>query len=397
MANEYNDKYLEFASKISFFEFIQEEFKQRSFNTSDYLEEIKGLESKDKWDIDGLTDFMVKHPRSFEIFEEIFQLVRFTNTQLVHFLFNTDILNSVDNEGTVNYLKKNLKFDRLFADIFIKQSKKTDIYDMTFKNVEHILYFIDNNKDQKSMDYVTFLFKATVITYVKYAIKKVEIMHERLSNPSFQDVVERIAKYLILNLHLNEILKSYNIEEYLENKMIPGDTKAIHGNFGKIKIYQILERHNFINADSLFYKNNIKSLNSNISNEIGLKELQGKFAFVTEKYVDGINKRKDGKPKLFDFVLLHDLKPKVVIETNFYSTSGTKIGINQGEYVDLNEDIKKEHSDLIFIWITDGNYWLMTDGKNRLLNLYNYFGDNILNYNLFNKKLEKLKEKIGNI
>ena len=397
MANEYNDKYLEFASKVSFFEFIQEEFKQRSFNTSDYLEEIKGLESKDKWDIDGLTDFMVKHPRSFEIFEEIFQLVRFTNTQLVHFLFNTDILNSVDNEGTVNYLKKNLKFDRLFADIFIKQSKKTDIYDMIFKNVEHILYFIDNNKDQKSMDYVTFLFKATVITYVKYAIKKVEIMHERLSNSSFQDVAERIAKYLILNLHLNEILKSYNIEEYLENKMIPGDTKAIHGNFGKIKICQILERHNFINADSLFYKNNIKSLNSSISNEIGLKELQGKFAFVTEKYVDGINKRKDGKPKLFDFVLLHDLKPKVVIETNFYSTSGTKIGINQGEYADLNEDIKKEHSDLIFIWITDGNYWLMTDGKNRLLNLYNYFGDNILNYNFFNKKLEKLKEKIGNI
>lgn len=74
--------------------------------------------------------------------------------------------------------------------------------------------------------------------------------------------------------------------------------------------------------------------------------------------------------------------PKYLFEMNFYSTEGTKIGINQNEYIDLNRFIKKNFPDFKFYWITDGNYWLTTQGKVRFLNLLNHF-DRIFNINIF--------------
>ena len=394
MAEDYTHNYLEFASNISFLEFLQEEFKKPHFKSNKYQVEIEKLSEKGMWDTEELSSFLKEHPKSFEIFEEIFQLARFTNTQLIHFLFNTKILNSTDENNMIEYLKKNLEFDKFFTDTFIKQSKKMDFDNLQFKNLNDVMNFIDNKKDKNSKNYPILLLKATVMNYIESAVKNAEIVHERISNPYFRDVADRTAKYLINNLHLNEVLKGIKIKEYLESKRIPIDTKSIHGAFGRNKISQILEKHEFVNADPFFDKNNIKTLTKGLSSKAGLKELKDKFVYVTEKYLEGIIKRKDRKPKKFDFILLFDLKPKIVIETNFYSTAGTKIGINQGEYIDLNEDIKRDHNYLIFIWITDGNYWLTSDGKNRLSNLYNYFGDYVLNYNLFDKKLEELKKEL---
>lgn len=394
MVSNYNQKYLEFASNISFFEFLQEEFKKVHFKVEGYSEEIKELSEKDKWNIKELAKFLKEHPKSFEIFEEIFQLARFTNTQLIHFLFDTSILNSTNKNKIIDYLKRNLEHDNLFTDIFVKYANKSDLNDIRFRDVGEIKSFLENKRDPNSLNYAILLFKATIISYINLAVKKAKIVHNRLSNNHFPDVSDRIAEYLIKNLHLNKILSGIKIKEYLANKRIPIDTKLIHGNFGKIKITKILETNGFVNADNLLNKNNIKTLAGDLSKIEELKELKGKFAFATERYVEGVNKRKDNKPKRFDFILLYNLKPKIVIETNFYSTTGTKIGINQGEYIDLNEDIKKEHNHLIFMWITDGNYWLTSDGKSRLLNLYNYFGDYVLNYNLFDRRLEKLKEEI---
>jgi len=394
MTQNYNDKYLEFASNISFFEFLQEEFKKAHFEVESYTEEIKELSDKDKWDIKELAEFLREHPKSFEIFEEIFQLARFTNTQLIHFLFDTSILNSTDKNKIVDYLKKNLEFDSLFAKIFLENSNKSDLSNIKFSSIKEAIEFLEKDIDINSINYVTLLLKTTVISYIDLTIKKSKLVHDRLSNKNFSDVSERTAEYLIKNLGLNDILRVIKIKEYLATKRTPIDTKSIHGNFGKIKITKILEKHNFINADSLFNKANIKTLNNDLDKIENLKELKEKFIFVTEQYIKGVDKRKDRKPKKFDFVLLYDLMPKIVIETNFYSTAGTKIGINQGEYIDLNEDLKRSHKNLLFIWLTDGNYWLTSDGKSRILNMYDYFDDYVLNYNLFNKRLEKLKEEI---
>ncbi len=83
---------------------------------------------------------------------------------------------------------------------------------------------------------------------------------------------------------------------------------------------------------------------------------------------------------------------------NFYSTEGTKISINEGEYIDLNTFIKDKFKDLEFYritdgnywltsdgnyWLTsDGNYWLTSDGRNPFLNLLQYF-NKVFNINTF--------------
>jgi len=112
--------------------------------------------------------------------------------------------------------------------------------------------------------------------------------------------------------------------------------------------------------------------------------------FCTERYIEGITKPKDSKPKKFDLVIFSDYKPKYLFEMNFYSTEGTKIGINQNEYIDLNANIKKNFRDFKFYWITDGNYWLTSSGKVRFLNLLKYF-DKIFNINIFTEHLRAFK------
>ena len=82
--------------------------------------------------------------------------------------------------------------------------------------------------------------------------------------------------------------------------------------------------------------------------------------------------------------------PKYLFEINFYSTEGTKIGINQDEYVALHNNIKQNFKGLEFHWITDGNYWLTAQGKKRFVNLLNYFGM-IFNINLFMENINNFK------
>lgn len=386
MGEDYNKKYLDFASNISFYEFLQDEFKPPHFKVEGYSEEINKLESKTDWDVNALSDFLKKHPKSFEIFQEIFQLVRFTNTQLTHFLFDVNLLNNNNNEELKKYLVENIKRDDYFFKICTDELKKKNIQVDT-SNPDKLIKEI--NEKNNLTEFFILILKIVVFRYVSDCVNKEEILHKRLSNS--QDVSERTAKYLIENLKLNNALKGIKVKDFLSNKRIAKDTKSIHGKFGNIKIKNILEKHNITNADELFNELKINELNNKIEHP-ELKQFSNKTIFVTEKYIGGIKKRKDNKLKKFDFIILQDLKPKILIETNFFSTSGTKIGINQGEYVDLKEDIEKS-SNYKFLWITDGNYWLTSEGYSRLINLYNYFGNQILNYNLFDKKLQELIKK----
>jgi len=117
--------------------------------------------------------------------------------------------------------------------------------------------------------------------------------------------------------------------------------------------------------------------------------LKGKNLFCTEKYIEGVVKN-NGKPKRLDLIILQQFKPKYLFEINFYSTAGTKIGINEDENISLFNHIRKNFSSLEFYWITDGNYWLTSSGRERFLRLINHFGT-IYNTNLFIQSIDKFK------
>jgi len=129
------------------------------------------------------------------------------------------------------------------------------------------------------------------------------------------------------------------------------------------------------------------------------------FCYCTEKQVESAanpgtsisSVSGSGKPllKRFDFVLLHQGKPRVVIETNFYTTSGSKIGVNEKEYLFLYRYIKQNENGLRFIWITDGNYWLTTTGRRMFERLVPDFEDSLMNFGTFAEALDSIRKQMS--
>ncbi|MFA5460716.1 MAG: type II restriction endonuclease [Sulfurimonas sp.] len=65
----------------------------------------------------------------------------------------------------------------------------------------------------------------------------------------------------------------------------------------------------------------------------------------------------DKNSRRFDFALLDKTKNKLfLIEVNYYSGGGSKLKATAGEYQYLNNFVKAQNID--FIWITDGKGWL---------------------------------------
>jgi hypothetical protein len=168
----------------------------------------------------------------------------------------------------------------------------------------------------------------------------------------------------------------------------------LHGKFGGLKISKI------------FNKVGIKDISSKVkaTSLSPTEALTGDFrgwTYAREKAVAGVKKREDNTLKKFDFVLLQDGLPSILMETNFYSTSGSKIGINEGEYVQLHEDVKlfnaQHKTKLQFMWVTDGNYWLSSLGETRFKNLKgSYFTEKweILNYKLLEEYLTAIQKDL---
>jgi hypothetical protein len=377
--NDIERKYIEFASKISFFEFIQEEFRKSGLNIKTIEDELIILKNKESWNINELADYVKQYPKSFLIFQEIVQLLRFTNAQLIHFIFDIQRLNSLNLESVFEYMIFNIKYDEELRNLYVNLIDKKMTYESLIENISEY--------DKK---YLIATFKQSISKYIDKIFKDFSSLEKRIQKSEFADFAIRFSNYLLSNFKLNETLQSINIENFLKYKKIPIDTKSIHGNFAKIKIIKILASNGFTNIDNLLSDSKIKILKHNLEAQIDASILHNKPIFCTERYVEGVIKTKDKKLKKFDLIIFKDLRPKYLFEMNFYSTEGTKIGINQGEYIDVVTYIKQNFSKLEFYWITDGNYWLTPQGEERFMNLLQYFGT-IYNINKFAENINSFK------
>lgn len=368
--------YIDFASKISFYEFVQDEFKEPHFKLNDYADEIELL--KGKLTIEGLCKIFETNPKAIDIFEEIFQLSRFTNAQYINFCFDVNVLNNSEDELILSYIKNG---------VFTFENGKANQSFLKFYNKY-------KNPQEGNTREIIFNSKRAIIDYIDKSLTNRTIFYEHLKQSIGTRL--RVAKYLIENLNASEYISSINISNFLKLKRQPKDTKGLHGNFGIKKITQILLQNDINDIANLIKDKTIK-----MGMPLLKEDFKNKFCFIREKSIEGILKRKDGKLKKFDFIILYNREPVVLVETNFYTTTGTKIGINEGEYTDLLEDVKiyqqKNKINLKFIWITDGNYWLTGEGEDRYNNLKSkFFTGNyeLLNYNLFRVHLPSIKNAI---
>jgi hypothetical protein len=376
------ERYLEFASKVSFFEFRQREFRDGGFSASKITElakEVSRLQSRNDWDISALSDYILENPKSFLIFQGIFQLLRFTDAQVIHFIFDVPKLNSLNTEAVYEYAFYNLKNDPFLQGLFTKRVQASRGEAVAFDS-------IIKASSTYSKSFVVAFFKMVVSEYIYLVSRDFALLENRIRNKAFSDFSVRLANYLIGRLKLNETLKAVNVAAYLRSKQIPVDTKGLHGNYAKLRLKEMLDGHGIRNIDSLLKTKGVTVLPSKFDKR-EIKLPQGK-SYCTEKYVEDVAKIINGKLKKFDFVLIMNNRPRHLIETNFYTTEGTKIGINEGEYLELHNSIKNK-KELEFHWITDGNYWLTDGGKTRFMNLIDKFGE-IYNLNAFEEHLGTL-------
>jgi len=371
---------LDFASKISFFEFGKEGFKKSELDVKKLEREIRILESRTDWNIDGLSDYIRKNPKSFKLFEGLFQLMRFTNAQMIHFIFDVNKLNSADIESIYSYAVYNLKNDDYCRELFLDE-----ISNLMGRAVSYEDIISDERKFTRSL--IVAVFKMVVSDYAEAASRKFEILEKRITKSEFSDLSTRFATYALDTLELNRLLAGIKVADFLSAKLIPVDTKGLHGKFLKGVIRRALENHRYTNIDGLLKENNINILGARIDRQLNIRELPSGKLFCTEKYVEGIEKPNKGGPKKFDVVILSDYVPKHVFELNFYTTEGTKIGINEEEYLALSEATRKRGG-IEFHWVTDGNYWLSPQGKKRFERLYPRFG-RIYNANTFIEHLDE--------
>ena len=70
----------------------------------------------------------------------------------------------------------------------------------------------------------------------------------------------------------------------------------------------------------------------------------------------GIQTPVDKSSRRYDFAIKKENKV-VLVETNFYTTGGSKLKSVAEEYISLNNLLKDKDSVEAFIWITDGKGW----------------------------------------
>lgn len=364
-------KYEEFASDISFFEFLEEEFTEIKFPQKEYIEELN-LVNKIK-NINDLAKSLEQYPKLFDLYEGYFQISTFSVAQYSNFLFDVQKINYNDEISLRTYCNNSCLH-----------------YENAESNIKFQYYY---NKTGNS-EFNKYVFKKAVAEYInclqksKMGDKNRKYLLDHISNNITTRA--RIAEYLVNKYNLIEHSTENLIEKSLLLKRHQVDPKSFSGKYGSYRIEKCLNDNGFSKLPSDY----TKTLDLEEK-----RELKG-FQYVREAKISSSKKNVGFANKVFDFILLKDGAPFFLIETNFYSTSGSKIGINETEYISLARKIKEfsnlNGKRLFFSWITDGNYWLSTGGMKKWGNIRTKldYDFEILNYSLFEKNLSKIRNLI---
>jgi len=364
-------KYEEFASNISFFEFLEEEFTEIKFSRDEYAKEFN-LVNKIK-SINDLAKYLEYYPKLFDLYESYFQISTFSVAQYTNFLFDVQKLNYYDEISLSTYCKNScLQYENG------EPNKKFQYY-----------YNKTGNKE-----FNKYTFKKAVAEYINCLQKSTmgDKNRKYLLDHISKNITTRarIAEYLVNKYNLIEHSTENLIEKSLLLKRHQVDPKSFSGKYGSYRIEKCLNDNGFTKLSSEYTKTlDLKEK----------RELNG-FHYVREAKIKSSERDVEFGNKVFDFILLKDGTPFFLIETNFYSTSGSKIGINEREYISLARDIKEfsnsNENKLFFSWITDGNYWLSTGGMKKWESIRTKLdGDfEILNYSLFEKYISEIRNLI---
>lgn len=174
--------------------------------------------------------------------------------------------------------------------------------------------------------------------------------------------------------------ETYNVEDivYFSEKT------GLLGLFNKITDLYTYLLGTEVGLDTNARKNRSGTTYESFIEDLLTNELENfsNYSFTTQTYVDNIDRK-----KVADFIISKDGKQTIIIECNFYNSTGSKPIEVANAYIDLQNQLSKEK--LIFLWITDGQGW------NSMKNVFSKVSpkiDYLLNYNLLKKNLKNILE-----
>lgn len=280
-----------------------------------------------------------------------------------------------------------LGFDNLdeYMDYFMKTLMQTNrTYD----------YYVNWEKVKNNVqNYVTEISILNSLTKIEPSQREKQLINLIIKYPEIIQVIPLIIAVreknivvfdLIDNLYKKFDFSGQNIE--LENIINFCKHSGIIELFGEINDLYAYLLGMEVGLDSNARKNRSGKIFENIIELLLNKKLSDykNLHFEAED-----SKIKIKRNKRADFVIYKNNIPKIVIECNFYGSTGSKPIETANAYIDLEKKLKEE--DLTFIWITDGPAW-----PKMHIPLYNSAKeiDFILNYHILDNKLDDIISSI---
>ncbi|MBO3809307.1 MAG: hypothetical protein FGF50_06905 [Candidatus Brockarchaeota archaeon] len=335
------------------------------------IQSLKGRYVTEGELIDRIAKLIKRDPRIFLILAHLHRQLRFTNLELIHFFFDRNEIHNIE------YYEKLLETDPVFRKQFEKtcSSKKWNSY---------------ISPNGLGPDEVARLatFKKVVTGYAGSEKECWPLWKARIENDV--TVPRRIAEFVVRNEDLKKLIENNTVRSSLERSLRTVNVELIkreRGKYGSQKVREILENSGFIFKpyDKI---SDIEDLEAFLKTQNTLQS-EPRYVYTAEKLWRKEDKR-------FDFVLIANNRIQFVVETNYFTTSMSKIREVVRHFMELKKACRGKYR---LIYITDGMGWFglvknvreMLDFEIKEHELDPSPIPFLMNLELFRRNIEKIK------
>lgn len=312
--------------------FLRQVFQgeENFWKSAEKFQSLKGRYASQNELIEKVADLLRQDPRNFLVLAHLHRQLRFTNLELIHFFFDRERLNNVA------YYSDLLKTDSVFKSQFekIASSSKWNSY----------VGEIDTRTPNK--DILLSSLKKTVTGYLGSEKSCWVLWKARIENdPSAS---HRIAEFVVKNEDLKKVIETNTLRTSLERSLRTVNVELVkreRGEYGGRRVKESLESHGFVFEPYSQFKD-VEDLEKSLKTQ-SLLSKPSEYIYTTEK----LWKRED---KRFDFVLISKNRIQFVIETNYFTTSMSKIREVVRHFIELKKACRGKYR---LIYITDGIGW----------------------------------------
>lgn len=295
------------------------------------IQNLRGKYQTEEDLIDRVAELIRKDPRNFLVLTHLHRQLRFTNLELIHFLFDRNRIDSFEYYNTL--LKTDAAFQRQFAKTTSSQSWNSYVG------------AIDSAKPDKAT--ILASFKKTVTNYLGSESTCWPLWKARIEND--QTVSHRITEFVVKNEDLKRLIETDSVKTSLERSLRTINVEIVkrdRGEYGSRKVIGILEAAGFVFEPFSSIKD-VEELGSFLESQSTLLRKPHEYVYTREK-------RWEEEEKRFDFILVAKNRIQFVIEMNYFTTSMSKIREVVRHFMELKRACREKYR---LIYITDGMGW----------------------------------------